>query len=40
MKREEEKRKRKKRRERGDQASQGMELWIFVWKLTLIMNSM
>ena len=21
-------------------SSQGMELWIFVWKLTLIMNSM
>ena len=37
----------KKDRRRGrrwrsqDQASQkGMELWIFVWKLTLVMNSM
>ena len=33
----EEKKKRKKKR---SQASQGMELWIFVWKLTFIMNSM
>ena len=32
--------KKKRRRGRGDQASQGMELWIFVWKLTLIMDSM
>ena len=35
------KRKKKKRRTgRGDQASQGIELWILVWKLTLIMDSM
>ena len=32
---EEEEEKRKK-----EESSQGMELWIFVWKLTLIMNSM
>ena len=30
----------KKRRREGGRSSQGMELWIFVWKLTLIMDSM
>ena len=35
------KRKRKKRRGRRREIKQkGMELWIFVWKLTLVMNSM
>ena len=37
---EKERKKKKRRRGRGDQASQGMELGFFVWKLTLIMNPM
>ena len=34
------KRKKKRRRKMRDQGQKGMELWIFVWKLTLVMNSM
>ena len=33
-------RRRRRREEEKEESSQGMELWIFVWKLTLIMNSM
>ena len=36
----EEKRKRKEEDSSQDQASQGMDAWILVWKLTLIMNPM
>ena len=39
-KEEKRKRKKKKRRREGGRSSQGMELWVFVWKLTLIMDSM
>ena len=39
-KEEKRKRKKKKRRREGGRSSQGMELWILVWKLTLIMDSM
>ena len=38
--REEEEEEEKRKKEESSQASQGMELWIFVWKLTLVMNSM
>ena len=37
-KHEEEEEEEKKRKRRSSQASQGMELWIFVWKPTLIME--
>ena len=40
VKEEEEEEEKKRRRGKGDQASQGKELWIFVWKLTLIIDSM
>ena len=30
----------KEEKKKRSQASQGMELWIFVWKLTLIMDFM
>ena len=39
-KEEKRKRKKKKRRREEGRSSQGMELWILVWKLTLIMDSM
>ena len=32
--------KKKNRKRKFKQGQQGMELWIFVWKLTLIMDSM
>ena len=40
MKEKREKKRRGRRGRRRDQGQQGMELWIFVWKLTLIIDFM